>query len=98
MMMRKLAEHRTRKPLLFLENEKKRNFIATIFVKINSVAQLNFSGPWEIVGTLWQYLLLQIYKTLPNLTLLNQFSIPFPVWATFNLALPGSILPLPHTF
>ena len=45
----------------------------------HSRAQLNFSGPWENISTLWQYLLLlQFYKTLPNLTLSNQFSIPFP--------------------
>ena len=32
----------------------------------------------ENLSTLWQYLLLQIYKTLPNLTLPDQFSIPNP--------------------
>ena len=43
-----------------------------------NTAQLNFSGPWKNINTLCQYLLLQIYKTLPNLTLPDHFSIPVP--------------------
>ncbi len=34
-------------------------------------AQVNFSGPWENIQTLWQSLLLPLKKTLPNLTLPN---------------------------
>ena len=62
-------------------------------------AQLNFSDPWENISTLWQYLLLQLYKTLPNLTLPNQLSIPFPnpAGGTLTLALLGAILPTPVT-
>ena len=41
-------------------------------------AQLIFSGPWENISTLWQYLFSQLYKTLLNLTLPDQFSIHFP--------------------
>ena len=44
----------------------------------NLLAQLNFSGPWENISALWQYLLLQLHKTLPHQTLPDQFSIPFP--------------------
>ena len=40
---------------------------------LKQVAQLNFSGPWENISTLWEYVLFQLYKTLPN-----QFAIPFP--------------------
>ena len=47
-------------------------------VEEGNAALLNFSGPWENISTVWQNLLLQLYKTLPNLTLPDQISIPFP--------------------
>ena len=48
-------------------------------------AQLNFSGPWQNISTLWHYLLLQLYKTLPYLSNL----------ASPTLTLPGALtLPL----
>jgi len=50
------------------------------------VAQLNFSGPWENVIKLWQYLLLQLYRTLRN-----QFSISFP----YPSAIHGYLTPVP---
>jgi hypothetical protein len=61
-------------------------------------AQLNFSGPWENISTLWQYLLLQLYKTLPNLTLPDQFSIPFPSPAGGTHPCPngGHLTPAPY--
>ncbi len=37
------------------------------------MAQLNFSGPWEKMSILWQYLSLQLNKTLPYLTNLAYF-------------------------
>ena len=46
--------------------------------KFKRMAQLNFSGPWENINTLFQYLLFPLNKTLPNLTLPDQNSIPFP--------------------
>jgi len=32
----------------------------------NVLAAPNFSGPWQNISTIWHYLLLQLYKTLPN--------------------------------
>ena len=61
-------------------------------------AQLNFSGPWENVSTLWQYLLLHLYKTLPNLALPDQFSIPspYPVGGTYPSPARGILTPAPN--
>ena len=59
------------------------------------LAQLIFSGPWENGTT---SLLLQLYKTLPNLTLPDQSSIPFPNPAVGTHPSPaGNILPQPLT-
>ena len=62
------------------------------------LAQLNFSGPWENISTFWQYLLLQLNKTLPNLTLPYQFSIPFPNLAGGTHPSParGHLTPAPN--
>ena len=61
-------------------------------------AKLNFSGPWENISTLWQYLFLQLYKTLPNLTLPDQFSIPFPnpAGGTHPSPAEGLVIPAPN--
>ena len=58
-------------------------------------AQLNFSGPLENISTLWQYFLLQFYKTSPNLTLPDQMSIPFPnlAWGTHPSPAGGHLNP-----
>ena len=62
--------------------------------KSNIKVQLNFSGPWENISILWQYLQLQLNKTLPNITLPDQFSItcPNPARDSLTLALPGGNL------
>lgn len=39
---------------------------------------MNFSGPWENITKLDQYLFFQLSKTLSNLILPDQFSIPCP--------------------
>ena len=65
-----------------------------------SWAQLNFSGLWENISTLWQYLLLQLYKTIPNLILPNQFSIPFsnPAGGTHPSPARGHLTPVPNLY
>jgi len=45
----------------------------------NELAQLNFSGgPLQNISILSHHLWLQLYKPLPNLTLPDQYNIPFP--------------------
>ena len=58
-------------------------------------AQLNFNG----INKFWQYLLLQLNKTLPNMTLSDHFSTqcPYPAAGFPTLALSGAILHQPLT-
>ncbi len=49
-----------------------------MFIHKKERSKLNFSKQWGKISTLWHYLLLQPNKTLYNLTLTNQFSIPLP--------------------
>ena len=64
---------------------------------VTKKAQLNFSGPWENINTLCQYLFLQRYKTLPHLTVPDQFSIPFPnpAGGTHSSPVRGHLSPAP---
>ena len=61
------------------------------------LAQLNFTGPWKNISTLWQCLFLQLYKTLHYLTLPDQFSIPFlnPAEGTHPTPAGGHLTPAP---
>ena len=67
-------------PLLYWSNvdtSRARSLGNTFRTENQILAQLNFRGLCE-KETLWQCLLLQLYQTLNNLTLPEQFCIPFP--------------------
>jgi len=45
---------------------------------VDSLALMNFRGPWENILALWQYFKIISFQVKPNLpiTLLNQYNIP----------------------
>ncbi len=54
----------------WLSKQVRQKHITYICFALKFSAQSNFSGPWDgKVSTFWQYLQLQLNKTLPNLTL-----------------------------